>query len=399
MTKRSADERPLELVPRFARQGYQPEKIAARRAWVEKKTGVKLEQVAAMTMTGEALRGNIENPIGAAQVPIGVAGPLLVKGEYAHGVFYLPLATTEGALVRSYERGMVTASRAGGVTTRVVDDSNQIAPVFVCADVAKAHQLASELPDHLETLQELVKTTTAHGALLRLECHPLGRQVYAKLVFAVGDAHGMNLIARAAEAVRNWVATRFEIENSLLFSGLEAEKKAAATLLAGGKGKRVLAGVSIPPEITRSHLHVEPEQMAELWRLTVLGAIQAGTLGYNGHAANLLTALGIACGQDVANVANAAVAITTMEVLANGDLHVSVTLPSLTFATVGGGTALGTARECLEMMDCYGSGRAKKLAEITAAAVLAGELSIGAALATGEFVAAHEQYGRNRPAG
>lgn len=388
----------LELVPRLARDGYHPDKIARRRRWVEQKTGVRLEHVAAMSVPGEQLRGNIENPIGAAQVPIGVAGPLLVHGEHAQGVFYVPLATTEGALVRSYERGMTTASRAGGVTVRVSDDSNLICPVFVCSDVAAAHELARALPDCLDDLRRVTEQTTSYGALLRLECQAVGRQVYVKLVFSTGDAHGMNLVARAAEAVRAWVADSFDIEHSLLFGGGEGEKKAAAALLGGGKGKRVVAGVSIPAEITRSHLHVEPEQMAELWRLTVIGSIQAGTVGYNGHAANFLTAMGIACGQDVANVANAAVSVTTMEVLASGDLHLSVTLPSLTLATVGGGTALGTARECLEMMDCFGAGRAKKLAEITAAAVLAGELSIGAALASGEFVAAHEQYGRNRPA-
>lgn len=388
---------PLELVPRLSKSAYQPEKIAARREWVEGKTGARLEHVGKMSVAGEELQGNIENAIGAAQVPIGVAGPLHVRGEHARGVFYVPLATTEGALVRSYERGMVTASRAGGVITRVYADENQISPVFVFSDVAVAHDFVKRAPEHLEAMKAVVQTTTIHGSLLRVECHPVGRQVFAKLVFSTGDAHGMNMIARAAEAVRSWVTEHFEVEHSLLFGGLESEKKPASSLLAGGKGKKVVAGVTIPPEISRSHLHVGPEQMVELWRLTMLGAVQAGSIGYNGHAANMLTAMGIACGQDVANVANASVGITTMEVLDNGDLHLSVTLPSLTLATVGGGTGLGTARECLEMMGCYGSGRALKLAEIAAASVLAGELSIGAALASGEFVAAHEQYGRNRP--
>ena len=168
-------------------------------------------------------------------------------------------------------------------------------------------------------------------------------------------------------------------------------------LFAGGKGKKVTAGARIPGRVLRAYLHVDAEQMAEMWRNTLIGHLQAGALGYNGHYANGLTAVFIACGQDVANVANSAVGITTFEPAGDGDLYASVTLPSLTVATVGGGTGLGTARECLGVLDCVGQGKALKLAEIVAATVLAGELSMGAAIASGEFVAAHEAYGRNRP--
>jgi hydroxymethylglutaryl-CoA reductase (NADPH) len=134
-----------------------------------------------------------------------------------------------------------------------------------------------------------------------------------------------------------------------------------------------------------------------MWHHTMLGHVQANAVGYNGHYANGLTAIFIACGQDVANVANAAVGITNFEVTDEGDLYASVTLPSLTVATVGGGTGLGTSRECLAMLGCAGSGQAAKLAEIVTATLLAGELSMGAAIASSEFVEAHETYGRNRP--
>jgi hydroxymethylglutaryl-CoA reductase (NADPH) len=137
--------------------------------------------------------------------------------------------------------------------------------------------------------------------------------------------------------------------------------------------------------------------MMEVWHQTALGHLHANAIGFNAHYANGLTAVFIACGQDVANVANSAVGITNFEITANGDLHASVTLPSLTVATVGGGTALGTSRECLELLGCAGAGHALKLAEIVGATLLAGELSMAAAIASGEFVNAHESYGRNRP--
>jgi hydroxymethylglutaryl-CoA reductase (NADPH) len=168
-------------------------------------------------------------------------------------------------------------------------------------------------------------------------------------------------------------------------------------LFSGGKGKTVTAGALVPARIVRAYLHTTPEQLIDMWHNTMLGHVQANAMGYNAHYANGLAAIFIACGQDVANVANAAIGITNFEMTSDGDLYASVTLPSLTVATVGGGTGLGTSRECLAMLGCADSGHAAKFAEIVAATLLAGEISMGAAIASGEFVEAHETYGRNRP--
>jgi hydroxymethylglutaryl-CoA reductase (NADPH) len=292
---------------------------------------------------------------------------------------------------------MVTLSRAGGVTTRVSRDENRVCPTFVFDGVARAEDFARELPSHLEAIRAEAESTTTHGRLLRLECHVIGREVIVDFAFFTGDAHGMNMIVKAANKACAWIMEHSKAQRFYLFSGFESEKKSSANLLRGGKGKRVVAGARIKASLLRTHLHVEPAQLADLWRRTVLGSLHAGMIGYNGHFANGLTAMFIALGQDVANVANAAVGINSMEILEDGDFYASVTLPSLTVATVGGGTALGTSRECLQMLGCFGAGRAARLAEIMAASLLAGELSIGAAIASGEFVAAHEQYGRNRP--
>jgi hydroxymethylglutaryl-CoA reductase (NADPH) len=386
-----------DLVPRFEEQGYTGEAVAARREWVEARTGARLTQVGAATISGEALRGNVENPVGAVQVPLGVAGPLRVEGEHARGVFYVPLATTEGALVRSYERGMMTLTRAGGATARMLADENRISPVFVFDGVAEAAVFARALPALFEALKTEAESTTGHGRLLRLEPRALGREVAVHFVYWTADAQGMNMIVKATDRACRWLVAQGHTGRYYLFSGAESEKRASGSLFAGGKGKKVVAGARISPRLTRAYLHTTPAAMADLWQRTVLGHLQAGALGYNGHFANGLSALFIACGQDVANVANSAVGVTSFEVLPGGDLYASVTLPSLTVATVGGGTGLGTARECLEMLGCAGDGKAPKLAEIAAATVLAGELSMGAAIASGELVDAHEAYGRNRP--
>jgi hydroxymethylglutaryl-CoA reductase (NADPH) len=389
------------LVPRFEGQGYSAEEVAARRRWVEERTGARLDHVGAFSIPSEEMRGNIENPIGTVQVPVGVAGPLRIAGEHARGDFYVPFATTEGALLRSYERGMVTVTRAGGAVTRVLIDENRVSPVFLFDGVAEAAEFARRIPDHFEQIRAAAESTTRHGKLLRIEPRPLGREVVVLFAFSTGDAHGMNMIVKAMDHACRWIEENltepFAIRGRYVFSGMESEKRASGALFAGGKGKKVIAGARIPARATRAYLHATPEQMVDVWHRTVLGHLQDATLGYNGHFANGLTALFIACGQDVANVANSAVGVTSLEIVEGGDLYASVTLPSLTVATVGGGTGLGTARECLEMIGCAGTGLAPKLAEIAAAMLLAGELSMCAAVASGEFVDAHETYGRNRP--
>ena len=401
----------LALVPRLQDQGYAPELVARRRRWVEKRTGAALDHVGQMSLDSETLRGNLENPIGAAQVPLGVAGPLEVLGEHARGSFYVPLATTEGALVRSYERGMVALTRSGGAEARIHLDVNRVSPIFHLPSVAAAHDFCRLLGEHFETLRQQAEATTRHGKLLAVEPLPTGRRVIVEFLWSTGDAQGMNMIVKGTDAACRWLnknlAPVLGGGSYLVFSGHSAEKRPAGSLLRGGKGKKVVAGARLPRRVVRSVLRVEPEALVALWHDTVLGHLHSGSLGYNGHFANGLTALFIACGQDVANVVNSAVGVTHFETLpaeedsgekATGpDLWASVTLPALSVATVGGGTGLGTARECLEMLDCYGEGGARKLAEITAATLLAGELSMAAAIASGEFVAAHETYGRNRP--
>jgi|SRR5712671_4955469 len=385
------------LVPRFEKQGYDEQSVAARRKWIEQKTRGNLAHVGSYSISTEAMRGNIENPVGTVQVPLGIAGPLLIHGTHAHGVFYVPMATTEGALVRSYERGMTTLTRAGGATVRVIRDENRVSPVFLFSDVATAFEFGSRLQESFNSIREEAEATTRHGKLLRLEWQPVGREVIVHFSYFTADAHGMNMIVKATERACQWILCHSDAVDFYLFSGSCSEKHSSGSLLAGGKGKKVVAGALLPSSLVSTYLHSSPADLVEMWRHTVLGHLQAAALGYNGQYANGLAALFIACGQDVANIVNSAVGITNFELTTNGEVYVSVTLPSLTVATVGGGTGLGTARECLEMMGAAGEGGALKLAEIAAATLLAGEISMGAAIASGEFVTAHEHYGRNRP--
>jgi hydroxymethylglutaryl-CoA reductase (NADPH) len=396
----SALARTIEIVPRDPGPTPTDESIDFRRKWWGEQTGGVFPHVGGFTIPAEGMRGNIENAIGAAQIPIGLAGPLLIHGEHAQGIFYVPFATTEGALVRSYERGMVALTRGGGVTARVFRDRNVVSPIFVFDDVASACEFARSLPEDLPAICAEAESTTRHGRLLAVECMPVGREVIVHFSYHTADAQGMNMIVKATERACEWVArARPGVKRYYVFSGHSSEKRASGALFRGEKGKTVVAGGLLPAGVVRAYLHTTPARVCDVWHRTVLGHVMAHAAGYNAHLANGLAAVFIACGQDAANVANAAVGVTNFDLTESGDLYVSVTLPSLTIGTVGGGTGLGTGRECLQALGCAGSGKATRFAEVVGAALLAGEVSMAAAIASGEFVAAHEQYGRNRPRG
>ena len=325
--------------------------------------------------------------------------PLLVEGEHAQGTFYVPLATTEGALVRSYERGMTAITRSGGATARVTRQENSGSPIFCCEDVAAAFDLANFVRVHVEQIKTAAEATTNHGQLVAIETRLLGKDVVVDFRYDTADAHGMNMITKATDAACRWITENCHIATKYyLLSGASCEKRPSASLFRGAKGKYVVAGALVRRRIARSYLRATPEQISHTYTRGMLAQGSAGVLGHNGHYANGLTAIYLACGQDVANVVNSAVGMTYMEVTEEGDLYATATLPSLTVATVGGGTALGTSPECLRMLGCLRSGKALKLAEIVAAALLAGDLSMAAALASSEFAGAHEACGRNKPA-
>ena len=394
------DQSQAPLVPRFSSSDYTDDAIEKRRIWVEARCNANLNLVGESALPAESLSGNIENPIGAVRMPLGVAGPLLVLGEYAEGVFYVPLATTEGALVRSYERGATLITRCGGAQVRLLHDENQISPVLRFASIDEAVTFYRALGpggELWEGIRKAAESTTSHGKLLAVEPTMAGREVELTLRFQTGDAHGMNMISKAAEAACRWLHEQTAAQGYLIFSGLSSEKRPSGRALTGTKGKHLVAGIEVPERSCRLYLHASPGEIRDLWQRTVIGNILANATGYCGHYANGLTALFIACGQDVANIANSAIGLTNFEVTPEGNLYASVTLPSVTVATVGGGVDLGTSRECLKMLGCHGAGKARKFAEVVAATILSGELSFAAAIASGELSSAHETYGRNRP--
>ncbi|WP_232676237.1 hydroxymethylglutaryl-CoA reductase [Nocardioides sp. R-C-SC26] len=385
-------------IPRDRDDDYGVEAIAARQQLVRDRTESALEHVGRYSLDPATLPGNIENFLGAAQVPIGLAGPVLVDGEHAQGEFLVPLATTEGTLVASYSRGMKLCRAAGGVTTTVLDDKMQRAPVFSFANAREARAFAVWLDEHFEEIAAAAQTTTSSGRLIEIQQFSVSKLLYTRFNYTTGDAAGQNMTGKATFAACAWIKQNYPAEVHFILEGQFAtDKKTSVVNMLHTRGKRVVAEITLPAALVEEQMHVSTDKLYAARMRGQLGAIMSVTNNNGNHSANGITAMFIATGQDVANVAESSAMYGFSELLPNGDFYASVTLPSLIIATYGGGTGLATQRECLEIMDCYGAGKVLKLAEIIAATVLAGELSLGSAVVAEEWVQAHDDLGRNRP--
>ncbi len=385
-------------IPRDPTDDYGHEAIERRQAFIREHTDSSLQHTSTYSLAPATLPGNIENFFGVAQVPIGLAGPLLVNGEHAQGEFFIPLATTEGTLVASYSRGMKLCRLAGGITTTVVDDRMQRAPVFTFPSAREARDFAGWLDEHFSEIAAAAEETTTTGKLLDIQKFSASKLLYTRFNYSTGDAAGQNMTGKATFNACAWIKRNYPGELHFVLEGQFAtDKKTSVVNMLHTRGKRVVAEITLPAELVAEQMRVTTDKLFAARLRGQLGAIMSVTNNNGNHSANGITAMFIATGQDVANVAESSALYGFTELLPNGDLYASVTLPSLIVATYGGGTGLATQRECLELLGCYGTGKVRKLAEIIAATVLAGELSLGSAVVAEEWVQAHDDLGRNRP--
>jgi hydroxymethylglutaryl-CoA reductase (NADPH) len=384
-------------VPHDKNDNTSPAIIRERQRFAEEYAGVKLQHVDKFSFDPAVTRGNIENFAGVAQVPIGFAGPVKVNGEHAQGEFLVPLATTEGTLVASYNRGIKVLNLSGGVTATVVGDSMQRAPVFVFHSAREARDFAQWVDDHIAEIREEAEATSSVAKLIYVDKYLSNKLVFLRFNYSTGDAAGQNMVGRATFAACSWIMENAEhILHFYLESNFATDKKASQINIMRTRGKRVTAEATVPRDVLLQHMRVDPETLHYHAGIANVGAFLSGANNNGCHSPNAITAMFIATGQDVANVSESSAGIVYTEVTPEGHLYISITIPSLIVATHGGGTGLPTQRECLEILGCVGKGKVRKLAEIVASVVLAGELSLAAAISSLDWVSSHEQYGRNR---
>jgi hydroxymethylglutaryl-CoA reductase (NADPH) len=386
-----------DRVPRDPQGDYTEEMARRRREFVQERARAGFQHLAGYSFDPGVLAGNVENFMGVAQVPIGVAGPLRIRGEHAQGDFYVPLATTEGTLVASYNRGMRLLTESGGVRSTVVDESMQRSPAFTLGDAKQAREFGHWVDSNAGPIRQAAEQTTHSGKLTYIGQYVIGPVVYLRFNYTTGDAAGQNMTGRATLAACEWIREHHPGHPSFILSGnMDTDKKHSQINMLLTRGKRVVAEATVDKGVMKSLMGVDTRDLFRARQVSQAGAFLVGAANNGAHAANGLTAMFIATGQDVANVSESHAAVVYSQLLDDDNYYWSITLPALIVATYGGGTALPTQRECLSMLGCEGAGKARKLAEICAAVVLAGEISLSGAIVHGDWVSSHEQLGRNR---
>ncbi len=378
--------------------------VGIRRSIIEQSEKISLENVGAAKIDYSIIKGkNAENVIGMTTIPLGIAGPMKVKGIYAIGDVYVPMATTEGALIASIGRGIKAMNRSGGATVRIIKDGMTRGPVFKFNSILDIEKFLDWLPKNSDKIKTVANATTQHGKLEKIRPYVTGNNVFLRFRYKTGDAMGMNMATVATEAACTFIEQNFSGAKLVAVSGnMCSDKKQSLINSIEGRGKTVIAEVLVPEETLSEVFNTNANAVNDVnFRKNWAGSARAGsTTQFNAHFANTVAAIFAATGQDLAQVVESSGGFTWTEVRGK-DLYLSVTLTSLEVGTVGGGTGLPTQKESLSIMKAQGSGNppgsnSSRLAEIIASAVMAGELNLLCALATRELGKAHQKLGRNK---
>lgn len=374
-------------LPRIPAKGQYTETARQERLeFLEQRTGVKLDQAAAIGFICEDVKHNTEALIGSVEVPVGVAGPLKINGLFVKGDVYAPLATTEGALVASVSRGATALSLSGGVNAAFLGQRMIRAPCFELESLTDALHFSAFVSGQLPSLRSEVRTLSRHAELISVEPQLIGRTVHVHFVYETGNAAGQNMTTTCTWTLVQWLIAEFQlqggrvIKNYLIESNLSNDKKVTFQSFVRGRGVRVVADCVIPGEVTRKLLHVTPEQLVRGYQRLASGGLAAGMLGININIANAIAALFTATGQDIACVHESSIGHLHLELNESDSVYASLVLPSLVIGTVGGGTGLPQQHEYLELLGCTGDNSKPKLAEIIASFCLALDLSTLSAL-------------------
>lgn len=395
------DEFTLPKVP--ARGLYTEDARLERLKYVRDNTEAQLERVAETTLDAKALVSNIEALVGSVEIPVGIAGPLHIKGGHADGLFYAPMATTEGALLASATRGATALSRSGGVNVRVIGQRMLRVPVFVLTDLTSALFFAEWVKDHYSEIAEQTRKYSNYANLVEVNTELMGRTVHVQFVYETGDAAGQNMTTTCTWQACQWIIAQMqqfsgiEFENFMIEANLSNDKKVTYNSFLKGRGVRVLAECLLTDEVCQKVLKVTPKQLFTAYNQFIGGSIASGMVGMNINIANVIGAIFTATGQDIACVHESSIGQLYLELTDDNEVYATLRLPSLVVGSVGGGTSLAQQRECLELIGCAGPGCSHKLAEVIAGFCLALDLSTLSAIASDQFARAHEKLGRNRP--
>lgn len=374
-----------------------------RISYLIEKTGCELGKMSNIGFSSEQVCNNCESLVGSVEIPVGVAGPLLVNGAFASGSYYAPLATTEGALIASISRGAMAISLSGGANSAFIEKRMIRAPSFEFETLAAALAFVGIVNASFSELKSQAEYHSRHAKLCAIEPHVNGRIVHVQFVYITGDAAGQNMTTtctwNAVQWLKKELETKYDIRLKayMIDANLSNDKKVTYQSFVRGRGSRVVADCLLPENIVRRVLKVSPQQLFRGFKHVSSGAVSAGMIGFNINIANVIAAIFAATGQDIASVHESSIGQFHLELTEDNSVYASLVLPSLVIGTVGGGTALPKQQECLQLIGCAGAGKSEAFAEVIACFCLGLDLSTLSAIAADEFADAHERLGRNRP--
>lgn len=364
-----------------------------RRKALEEKLNIRLPHIGSFSLDEKiASVKNCENMIGASQIPLGIAGPLKIAGNYAKGDFYVPLATTEGALVASVNRGCKAIFLASGAQVAVHRVGVTRGPVFYTGSIKKSAELYEWAKNNQKKIADTAERTSNHLKFKKVDIRTQGSYAFMRFYFDSQEAMGMNMATIATDKIAELIEKEVGVKCISIAGNFDIDKKPAWINFINNRGFKVWAEIIIPKQIVRDVLKTTPDEIFEVWLAKcMLGSAMSGSLGFNAHYANIVAAFFAATGQDIAHTVEGSMGITTAKVLKNDDLYFSVYLPAIMLGTVGGGTNLATQKEAREIIGVKASA---ELAEVLGGAVLAGELSLLSSLAENSLSKAHKKLGR-----
>lgn len=375
--------------------------IKARREYIEKLKNINLKaiKICPEELEKEAA-GNCENMIGATSVPLGIAGPLSLSGEHAKGKYLLPLATTEGALVASVNRGCKAISLSGSAKVYSEYVGMTRAPVFEVDGIKQGKKFISYVISHKKEIKKITEKTSSYLKFIDITPFMFGRSVYLRFIFDTCDAMGMNMVTIAVDKViRDYITPQTGILCTSLSGNVCVDKKASFMNFILGRGRRIWAEAKISHQLVKKLLKTSIENIVTVnLRKNLYGALLSGNLGANAHFANIISAIFLSTGQDMAHTIEGSIGITTTEIVDN-HLYISIYIPDLPVGVIGGGTGLPAQKEALSIVglkkkkDCQ---KAAEFSQVVAGAVLAGELSLLASLAEGSLAETHRRLGRKK---
>ncbi len=372
--------------------------VKDRREALEKERSVVLKNIGSLYRgEDQASNRNCENMIGISQIPLGIAGPLKITSHHSspitHHQYYIPLSTTEGALVASVNRGCKAITESGGAYV----DSHRVGatrgPVFRVKNLHQSNEVYQYLIHNLSELNTIASETSSHIRLVKILTRGVGRYRYVRFVFDTNDAMGMNMVTIATEKLARFIEGKFNLQCVSLAGNFDVDKKPSWLNFIENRGTKVWAEVVLSEHVLKNILKTDAQKMYDVWlSKCMIGSAMSGSMGFNAQFANIISGIFLATGQDPGHIVEGSLGITTAEI--DGDnLYVSVVLPDLMVGIVGGGTNLPTQKEALSIV---GAKTSQEFAEVIGAAVLAGEISLLASLSEGTLAKSHEKLARGR---